>query len=73
MNRVIRAAAALDLRYQNPSVAAFNRSNEAKSERAREFWFSVGRALYRPPACAFSPAALDTWQQIYAAQAESTN
>ena len=64
--RTILAAAALDARFENPSVAAYNRSNKAKSERARSFWFGVGRALYRHPRGYGCPtnAERDIWDAI---------
>lgn len=48
MDRTLRAARALNARFQNPDVAAFNRSHRARTERSRLFWLGVGRFLFRP-------------------------
>ena len=49
--RVIAVAAAMDTRFSNPQVAAFNRERAAKSDKWRAFWRSVARALHRPHSC----------------------
>lgn len=46
--RIVKAARALNNKFQNPDVAAFNRSRKASTDRARLFWFAVGRFLFVP-------------------------
>jgi len=68
--RIIRAAAALDVRYSNPSVAARNRADHAKRHSIKAFWQSVMRALYRPYACqSWTNDDMRVWDAIRARQA----
>lgn len=46
--RTIKAARALNKKFQNPDVAAFNRSRKARTERSRLFWLRVGHFLFVP-------------------------
>jgi len=46
--RTIAAARALNGRFKNPDVAAFNRARSARTERVRNFWMGVGHFLFVP-------------------------
>ena len=71
--RVIRAAAALDTKFGNPQVVAFNLASAASSERTREFWRTVARALHRPYACqSWMQDEMQTWDLIRRRQQNRT-
>ncbi len=72
-NRIIRVAAAIDARYSNPQVVAFNRERESKSDKWRAFWRSVASALHRPYHCqSWMQDEMRAWDAIRAAQSSAT-
>lgn len=70
--RVIAVAAAMDTRFSNPQVAAFNRERAAKSDKWRAFWRAVAHALHRPYSCQmWMQDESNTWALIRAHQARA--
>lgn len=50
-SRILKAARALNAKYQAPNAVAFAKSRKAKSERIRLFWLRVGHFLFKPYPC----------------------
>lgn len=63
--RTIKASRALYAKFQNPEVAAFNRSRSASTERSKLFWYGVFKFLFKPyPGMGWTDDDIRRWRLI---------